>query len=70
MNYPSFLSEPQIEELEEFGMIELTEELCDSFRHDSDETPFYIDDLYDDGEALVQDTERMKIMVFMVIEVF
>ena len=52
MNYPSFLSEPQIEELEEFGMIELTEELCDAFLHDSDETPFCIDDLYDDGEAL------------------
>ena len=52
MNYPSFLSESQIEELEVFGMIELTEELCGEILRDSDETPFYIDDLYDDGEAL------------------
>ena len=30
MNDFPFLSEPQIEELEEFGMLELTEELCES----------------------------------------
>jgi hypothetical protein len=42
-----FLSEPQIEELENFGMLELTEEICDSM------VDFFgADDYSDDGDAL------------------
>lgn len=41
-----FLSEPQIEELEEFGMLELTEEICDQM------VDFFgADDYSDDADA-------------------
>lgn len=45
-NFP-FLNDTQIEELEEFGMLELTEEICESMVD-----YFGADDYSDDGDAL------------------
>ena len=42
-----FLNETQIEELEEFGMLELTEEICESMTE-----YFGADNYSDDGDAL------------------
>ncbi len=46
MTYFPFLDNTQIEELEEFGMIELTEEICESMTD-----YFGADDYSDDGDA-------------------